>query len=153
MLDMFEHRPGELWGSTLPETREDLEGIVEAGIKVIISLESRFGFPDFSGLELEQHHITIPDFGIPSADNVREFVSVVKDSLDQGKPVLVHCLAGCGRTGTMLALAEVYLYDSNDGRSAIERVRKSRPCAIETDGQEEVIIKHAETPIADLKPE
>jgi protein-tyrosine phosphatase len=118
----------------------------------MISLESRFGFPDFSGLELEQHHITIPDFGIPSDDNVREFVTVVKDALGQGKPVLVHCLAGCGRTGTMLALAEVYLYDSTDGKSAIDRVRKSRPCAIETDGQEETIIKHADMPIAELKP-
>ncbi|MFX1416010.1 MAG: protein-tyrosine phosphatase family protein [Promethearchaeota archaeon] len=152
MFDMFEHRPGKLWGSALPETRKDLEEIADAGIKVVISLESRFGFPDFSGLELEQHHITIPDFGIPSPDNVREFVKIVKDSLNQGKPVLVHCLAGCGRTGTMLALAEVYLYESADGRSAIDRVRESRPCAIETDGQEEVILKHAETPIAELKP-
>ncbi|MHA2432256.1 MAG: protein-tyrosine phosphatase family protein [Candidatus Thorarchaeota archaeon] len=152
MLDMFEHRPGELWGSALPETREDLERIVDAGIKVMISLESRFGFPDFSGLELEQHHITVPDFGIPSDDNVREFVTIVEDALKQGKPVLIHCLAGCGRTGTMMALAEVYLYDSADGRAAIDRVRKSRPCAIETDGQEEVIVKHAEMPIADLRP-
>ena len=153
MFDMFEHRPGELWGSALPETRRDLQGIVDAGIKVMISLESRFGFPDLSELELEQHHITIPDFGIPSPDIVREFVTIVKGSFEKGKPVLVHCLAGCGRTGTMLGLAEVYLYDSTDGKSAIDRVRRSRPCAIETDGQEEVIIKHAETPIADLKPE
>jgi len=152
MFDMFEHRPGELWGSALPETRESLEAIVDAGIKVMISLESRFGFPDLAGFELEQHNIDIPDFGIPTTDNVREFVKVVKDSLDQGKPVLVHCLAGCGRTGTMLALVEVYLYGSIDGRTAIERVRESRPCAIETDGQEEVIIKHARNPIADLKP-
>lgn len=151
MFDLFEYRPGQLWGSSLPETREDLQKIADAGVKVVVSLESRFGFPDFSEFDLEQHRISIPDFGIPSDDNVRKFVKIVRGALDQGRPVLIHCLAGCGRTGTMMALAEVYLFDSADGQAAIDRVRKSRSCAIETDGQERSVLMHAENPLDDLR--
>ena len=151
MFQIFEHRPGEIWGSSLPETSSDLKQIADAGIKVVISLESRFGFPDFSEFGLEHHQISIPDFDIPSEHNVREFVDIVKTALSQGKPVLVHCLAGCGRTGTMLAIAEVYLYGQTEGRDAIDLVRKNRSCAIETSGQEESIKTHAVNPLRGLK--
>ncbi|MHA2119333.1 MAG: phosphatase domain-containing putative toxin [Candidatus Thorarchaeota archaeon] len=150
MFQIFEHRTGELWGSSLPETSDDLKQIADAGIKVVISLESRFGFPDFSEFDLEHHRISIPDFDIPSEQNVREFVDIVKTALSQGKSVLVHCLAGCGRTGTMLALAEVYIYGQTEGRDAIDFVRKIRSCAIETSGQEESIKDHAANPLQGL---
>ena len=150
MFQLFEHRPGELWGSSLPETSNDLQQMADAGIQVVISLESRFGFPDFSEFGLEHHQISIPDFDIPSDKNVREFVDIVKTALSQSKPVLVHCLAGCGRTGTMLAIAEVYLYGQTDGLDAIKSVRKSRPCAIETAGQEDNIKDHAANPLKEL---
>ncbi|MHA2040356.1 MAG: phosphatase domain-containing putative toxin, partial [Candidatus Thorarchaeota archaeon] len=84
MFQIFEHRPGEMWGSSLPETSNDLQKISDAGIKVVVSLESRFGFPDFSDFDLEHHQISIPDFDIPSEQNVREFVDIVKTSLSQG---------------------------------------------------------------------
>ncbi|MGD9382392.1 MAG: dual specificity protein phosphatase family protein [Candidatus Thorarchaeota archaeon] len=150
MFQIFEHRTGELWGSSLPETSEDLKQIADAGIKVVISLESRFGFPDFSEFDLEHHQISIPDFDIPSEQNVRQFVDIVKAALSQGKSVLVHCLAGCGRTGTMLAIAEVYIYGQTKGRDAIELVRKTRSCAIETPGQEKSIEVHATNPLQGL---
>ncbi len=150
MFQIFEHRTGELWGSSLPETSDDLKQIADAGIKVVISLESRFGFPDFSEFDLEHHQISIPDFDIPSEQNVREFVDIVKTALSQGKSVLVHCLAGCGRTGTMLAIAEVYIYGQTKGRDAIDFVRKNRSCAIETSGQEESIKAHAANPLHGL---
>jgi atypical dual specificity phosphatase len=124
--------------------------MVEAGIKVVVSLESRFGFPDFPDFDLEHHQISIPDFDIPSEQNVRDFVNIVKAALSQEKPLLVHCLAGCGRTGTMLAIAEVYLYGQNKGRDAIDSVRKNRPCAIETSGQVESIEAHAANPLQGL---
>lgn len=147
---MFEHRSGKLWGASLPESRRDLEQISKAGVKVVVSLESRYGFPDFTGLGLEHYKIPVPDFGIPTHENVREFMTILQNSLNQEKPVLVHCLAGCGRTGTMLALAEVYFFGERDGHSAINNVRNTRPCAIETDGQEKVIHEHAKNPAKDL---
>jgi atypical dual specificity phosphatase len=150
MFQLFEHRPGELWGASLPESNDDLQIIADAGIKVVVSLESRFGFPNFSEFGIEHHQISIPDFDIPSDQNVKEFVGIVKTALSQDKPVLVHCLAGCGRTGTMLAIAEIYVYGQTEGRDVIASVRKTRSCAIETSGQEESIKTHAANPLQGL---
>jgi hypothetical protein len=50
----------------------------------------------------------------------------------------------------MLALAEIYLYGEQDGQTAINKVRSIRPCAIETDGQEALIIEHARNPLKRL---
>ncbi|MFX1367662.1 MAG: protein-tyrosine phosphatase family protein [Promethearchaeota archaeon] len=149
-LDLFEYKRGELWGSALPTTEEDMNELVEAGIDYVISFEERFGLPDFDDYDIEHYSIVIQDFSIPSDENVVEFIRVVDRALKRGKSVLVHCLGGCGRTGTMLALAEIYLYGENDGLAAIRKVRTVRPCAIETDGQEAMILEHARNPLKKL---
>ena len=88
---------------------------------------------------------------MPSDDLVTRVITVVHDALKDNRPVLVHCLAGCGRTGSILALIEIYLYGERDGDKAIARVREHRPCAIETKEQEEVIRRHASNPLERLK--
>lgn len=149
-VDIFEYKRGELFGSALPMSANDIEELEEAGIDFVISLEERFGLPEFSDLGIEHVNIVVPDFSIPSDENVIEFIRTVDRALKKGKTVLVHCLGGCGRTGTMLALAEIYIYGEKDGNAAIKKVRSVRPCAIETEGQEAAIIAHAKNPLRRL---
>jgi protein tyrosine/serine phosphatase len=52
-----------------------------------------------NGLRIER--IPIQLGGWPTADNVRQFLSVVSDKANQ--PVLVHCAQGVRRTGMMVA--------------------------------------------------
>ena len=57
--------------------------------------------------------------------------------------VCVHCMAGVGRTGTMLA---VYLVKSRglSAQQAIQEVRRQRPGSIETQSQEEAVFIYTE---------
>ncbi|MEM2901013.1 MAG: dual specificity protein phosphatase family protein, partial [Thermoplasmata archaeon] len=84
-------------------------------------------------------HIPLPDFSIPSIQDAMRFVSFLDEiKLSNGK-VLVHCYAGCGRTGTMLA---VYLVSQGmNANDAISHLRNLNGCFVETEEQEEFVRK------------
>ena len=147
---LFQFKPGRIWGSSLPDSADDVERIAAEGIQVVISLETSYALPDFSEANIDHHKFSFTDFGVPSDDLVTSVIAVVHDALKENRPVLVHCLAGCGRTGTILALIEIYLYGERDGDKAIDKVREHRSCAIETNEQEEVIRRHASNPLESL---
>ena len=149
-MGLYEYKAGVLWGSSLPSTRMDAEEIKANGIKVVISLETDYPFPDFAEFGIEHHKIPVSDFGAPTKGAVIEFIEILREAKSEEKPVLVHCYAGCGRTGTMLALAEIYLYGERRGSQAIRRVRNIRSCAIETIPQEQAIHRHAKNPLPEL---
>jgi protein-tyrosine phosphatase len=47
-------------------------------------------------------HIAIDDFHPPTFEQAEEAVAFIDEMAAQGKPVLVHCYAGQGRTGCAL---------------------------------------------------
>ncbi|XP_022093941.1 tyrosine-protein phosphatase 10D-like isoform X2 [Acanthaster planci] len=53
-----------------------------------------------------------PDHGVPdSCDGILQFVRTVRNQIpDNGKPTLVHCSAGVGRTGTFICLDHLLLH-------------------------------------------
>jgi ADP-ribosyl-[dinitrogen reductase] hydrolase len=57
--------------------------------------------------------------------------------LNNGQSIVVHCLGGLGRSGTIAARLLVELGIEPD--EAIDRVRQSRPGAIETKAQEKYV--------------
>ena len=137
-LDVFSFKENELYGSALPETEADLVQLKELGIKVIVSFEEAIlRLVENSDLEkdFEHHKLFITDFDIPQEEQVLEFLEILQKAKENKKPVLVHCWAGCGRTGVMMALAERLIYGVDDGEEAIANLRKVRPCAVETPTQ------------------
>jgi atypical dual specificity phosphatase len=84
-------------------------------------------------------HVPVMDMGIPSNEQVHQVIRAI-DGNDG--PVMVHCAAGLGRTGTMISL---YLAEKGlNGDLAISQVRSKRPGSVQTTEQERMVIEWAE---------
>lgn len=133
---------GVLAGSALPGScgplMEDLQEAREAGITAVVTLtETPLQAAMLRESGMKYLHLAVEDFAAPTISQVEEFVAFVEDVRREGGAVLVHCRAGYGRTGTMLA---AYLIrDGVTAAEAIRRVRQARPGSIETSRQERLL--------------
>lgn len=87
--------------------------------------------------EIEGLHLEVPDFSAPTPDQIDRAVDFLARHDEPGSRVLVHCFAGYGRTGTILAC---YLVSQGKAAGeAIREVRRLRPGSIEDASQERAI--------------
>lgn len=81
-------------------------------------------------------HLPVGDFGTPSASVAALWAQVSAEAqavLARGGGVLAHCYGGCGRSG--MALLRLMVEAGESPSAALERLRRARPCAVETPGQ------------------
>ncbi|XP_012498450.1 PREDICTED: receptor-type tyrosine-protein phosphatase H [Propithecus coquereli] len=89
------------------------------------------------------HYLAWPDHGVPhSPDPLLAFWKMLRSWLDQaveGGPPIVHCSAGVGRTGTLIALDVLLRQLECDGLVApfsfVRKMRESRPLMVQTEAQ------------------
>jgi len=134
-----------LLGTSNPTNRE-LEDLYQEGFRTIISLlnedEERpyYDIEKIEAMGFKRYSIPVRDFSAPKLADFQQFLDIVSKSLNQGK-VLVHCQGGTGRTGTMAAA--YWIKKGLSASKAIEKIRRSRPGAIEIPEQEESLFKLA----------
>ncbi|EHB13465.1 Receptor-type tyrosine-protein phosphatase H, partial [Heterocephalus glaber] len=89
------------------------------------------------------HYLAWPDHGVPpSPDPLLAFWRVLRQWLDEtsegGRPV-VHCSAGVGRTGTLIALDVLLRQLESEGLVGpfgfVRKMRQSRPLMVQTEAQ------------------
>ena len=78
-------------------------------------------------------HLPVPDMGVPLDDIWPQAQAQGHATLAKGGRVLVHCFGGCGRSG-MLCL-RLLIASGEAPEAALTRLRKARPCAVETAAQ------------------
>jgi atypical dual specificity phosphatase len=121
-----------------PESVEDLAWLRTQGIDVLVSLTEdplRRDWVNEAGLLVV--HEPVEDMEAPSQEQLDRCVSAIDRAMEKGMGVAVHCAAGLGRTGVILACHLVAGGMSAD--NAIARVRRQRPGSIETDEQAQAV--------------
>ena len=130
--------PDRLLACAYPWRPDGLADLAEQGISVVVNLHERGHDPErLARLGLTEVHLPVPDFTAPTADQLVRGVHAINRGLLAGKRVAVHCAAGLGRTGTLLAC---YLVSTGlDPETAIARIRAVRPGSVETAEQQAAI--------------
>jgi ADP-ribosyl-[dinitrogen reductase] hydrolase len=146
--------PGKVQGSGLTgawvrDLGVDLDVVETWNAAAVVTLIeedeiSRLQVPTL-GAEVEARHMSwihlpIRDRGVPDEEFDRAWHRVGEDlrsRLRSGFNVMVHCMGGLGRAGTIASRLLVELgWNPTD---AIREVRRARPGAIETDDQEDFV--------------
>lgn len=131
-------REGQLLASIYPQSLEYLDFLRDAeGIRSALNLDMR-PWPDAWIKEsgLDYLHVPVVDMSVPTEEQIMESLEFIDRSLEKGA-VMIHCIAGIGRTGTMFGL---YLVNKGMApESAIELIRKRRRGSIQTTAQEMLI--------------
>ena len=118
-------------GSGRPMTLEQLKWIKERGIEVIISLtEDPLPKEWIRELGFRYFHMPIIDHSAPNPETLKQIIDLMLNEIEEGKRILIHCAAGLGRTGTVLA-AYFIARKRLSAEEAMELVRKLRPGSIE----------------------
>jgi len=124
----------ENFGGPLNAYRDDLLLLAEAGIGGVVSLLNIPGDERvYASAGFGFHLLPIPDGAPPTVDQFLDFLNFMREQRAANRVVAVHCAAGLGRTGTMLA---AYLIAKGaTAEAAITQIRQARPGAIETSAQ------------------
>lgn len=135
----------KLAGSGTPMTLEQYRWLIKNNIKSIVTVRE-FPLPQKWLVDNEKETIIndykfvfVKDYGVPSLevlDNIVDYINI--KITKEKKPLVVHCAAGKGRTGTILA-AYLLKQDNISSQDAIKKIRSLRPGSIQSKIQEEIL--------------
>jgi atypical dual specificity phosphatase len=134
---------GRLAASGYPASRGQLEWLVGKGITSVLTLTpAPLPKAMVDGLPLKLLHLPMEDHAVPSVETLSKGARLVRESLLGGDDLVVHCLAGEGRTGSVLA---AYLMEERKLTSAeaLADLRKIKPLFVEH--QQEIALREFES--------
>ncbi|HEX7143578.1 MAG TPA: dual specificity protein phosphatase family protein [Nitrososphaeraceae archaeon] len=136
----------KLAGSGTPMTLEQYRWLIKNNIKSIVTLKE-FPLPERwlvengkdTIIKEDYKFVYVKDYGVPTLEVLDSIVDFIDYKIThENKPLVVHCAAGKGRTGTILA-AYLLKQGSISSPDAIKKIRMIRPGSIQSKVQEETL--------------
>jgi atypical dual specificity phosphatase len=125
-----------------PQALEELEWLRSQGIQILLSLTEEPPRRDWiNQAGLMGYHVPIYDMEAPTPEQLQSCLTTMERAAASKMGLVVHCTAGLGRTGTIIA-AYLVLKGAT-AQDAIARIRELRPGSIETEAQSEAVIEFA----------
>lgn len=114
----------------------------EHGVQLVVSLaEDPPPRPWVNDAGLFSVHVPVQDMTAPTQDQIDACMTAMQKAHTQQMGVAVHCTAGLGRTGTILAC--YFVRQGLGARDAVNKVRRLRPGSIETEEQVDAVTEYA----------
>lgn len=125
-----------------PDGVEDLHWLRKQKIDLLVSLTEEpppHKWVNEAGLLLM--HVPMVDMEPPTDEQIDRCISTIQKANDCQMGVAVHCGAGLGRTGVVIAC--YFVTKGLSAINAIARVRRLRPGSVETDEQADFVERYA----------
>ncbi len=129
----------KLAGSAIPTSKEEVDWLKEEGVKSIVTIREEPLEEEWLD-DVDYLHVHSNDMGVPEFIDLQHAVDFIHRRITNNEPVLVHCLAGLGRTGTILACYLVK-YHNMTTDEATKKIREERSGSIQSYSQEEIIFR------------
>jgi atypical dual specificity phosphatase len=125
-----------------PGEADDYRWLRDQGVQLVISLcEDPPPRNWLNEAGLFSMHIPVEDMHPPTQKQIDLCLSAIDKAQARGFGAAIHCSAGLGRTGTMLACH--FVKKGMSAASAIDHVRHIRPGSIETPEQADAVADFA----------
>lgn len=131
-------RPGQLAGTPMPgvvrPVEEDLKALSRVNITLLVTLTMEpFDAELLASVGINACHFPIIDMQAPTLEATADFCRFLDHRLEQGDIIALHCLAGIGRTGTMLATFEIW--KGSTAEQAFAAARQIHPRWVQSQAQ------------------
>lgn len=104
---------------------DEVDFLKKHRINTIVSLTEQHHQKEDLQSHFELHHLAIEDLNAPRLEQVVHLADLIQNAQANGTKLAVHCMAGIGRTSTMLTAAHLVLGENFE--SLKERLARQNP--------------------------